>query len=113
MQTWPALELASVTRPELVQAALSDYRITPIDETSQPNAWRVVFTNAADRDAAAKALAHQFPDAAIRSIDVPDEGWVARSQATLKAVQIGAIIVAPPWDVPHTGRLRPLSAARM
>lgn len=111
MQTWPALELASLTRPELVQAALSDYRITAIDETSQPNAWRVVFTNAADRDAAAKALARQFPDAAIRSIDLPDEDWVARSQATLKAVQIGGIIVAPPWDVPHTGRLKPLSAA--
>lgn len=111
MQTWPALELASLTRPELVQAALSDYKITAIDETSQPNAWRVVFTTAADRDAAATALGRQFPDAAIRSIDVPDEDWVARSQASLKAVQVGSIIVAPPWDVPHTGRLKPLSPA--
>jgi ribosomal protein L11 methyltransferase len=111
MQTWPALELASLKRPELVQAALSDYKITAIDETSQPDAWRVVFTTAADRDAAATALARQFPDAAIRSIDVPDDDWVARSQAALKAVQIGGIIVAPPWDVPHTGRLKPLSPA--
>lgn len=111
MQTWPGLELASLTRPDLVQAALSDYTITAIDETSQPNAWRVVFTSAAGRDAAAKALARQFPDAAIRSIDVTDGDWVARSQAALKAVQIGGIIVAPPWDVPHTGRLKPLSAA--
>lgn len=111
MQTWPALELASLTRPELVQAALADYKITAIDETTQPNAWRVVFTSAADRDAAATALARQFPDLAVRPIDVPDEDWVARSQETLKAVQIGGIIVAPPWDVPHTGRLRPLSPA--
>lgn len=111
MQTWPALELASLKRPELVQAALSDYKITAIDETSQPDAWRVVFTTAADRDAAATALARQFPDAAIRSIDLPDDDWVARSQAALKAVQIGGIIVAPPWDVPHTGRLKPLSPA--
>jgi len=111
MQTWPALELASLTRPELVQAALADYKITAIDETTQPNAWRVVFTSAADRDAAATALARQFPDLAVRSIDVPDEDWAARSQEALKAVQIGGIIVAPPWDVPHTGRLRPLSPA--
>lgn len=111
MQTWPALELASLTRPDLVQAALADYNITAIDETSQPNAWWVVFTTAADRDAAARALARQFPDAVIRAIEVPDEDWVARSQATLRAVQVGSIIVAPPWDVPHTGRLRPLSPA--
>lgn len=111
MKTWPGLELASLTRPDLVQAALSDYKITAVDETSQPSAWRVVFTSGADRDAAATALARQFPDAAIRSIDVPDDDWVARSQATLKAVQIGSIIVAPPWDVPHTGHLKPLSPA--
>lgn len=111
MQTWPALELASLTRPELVQAALADHKITAIDETSQPDAWRVVFTSTADRDAAATALARQFPDLVVRSVELPDEDWVARSQATLKAVQIGSIIVAPPWDVPHTGRLRPLSPA--
>ncbi|MBI3046885.1 MAG: 50S ribosomal protein L11 methyltransferase [Acidobacteria bacterium] len=111
MRTWPALELASVKRPELVQAALVDYPITAVDETSQPDAWRVVFRSAADRDAAAEALARQFPDEVIRSVDVPDEDWVARSQATLRAVQVGGIIVAPPWDVPHTGRLRPLSPA--
>lgn len=111
MRTWPALELASLTRPDLVQAALADYKITAVDETSQPNAWRVVFTSAADRDTAATALARQFPDAAIRPLELPDEDWVARSQAALKAVQIGSIIVAPPWDVPHTGRLRPLSPA--
>lgn len=111
MQTWPALELASLTRPELVQAALADYKITAIDESSQLDAWRVVFTNTTDRDAAATALARQFPDLVVRSVELPDEDWVARSQATLKAVQIGSIIVAPPWDVPHTGRLRPLSPA--
>ncbi len=112
MRTWPALELASLTRPELVQAALADFKITAIDESSRPGAWHVVFTTSVDRDAAAQALTSQFPDAVIRSIEVPDEDWVARSQASLKAVQIGAIIVAPPWDVPHTGRLQPLTPAQ-
>jgi len=111
MRTWPVIEVASLTRPELFQAALVDYKITAVDETSQPGAWRVFFGTADDRDAAAGALAKQFPDLVIRAIDVPDEDWVARSQATLKAVQVGGIIVAPPWDVPHTGRLKPLSSA--
>jgi ribosomal protein L11 methyltransferase len=111
MRTWPALELASLTRPELVQAALADFKITAIDESTRPGAWHVVFTTAVDRDAAARALTRQFPDAQIKPIELPDEDWVAKSQASLKAVQIGAIIVAPPWDVPHTGRLQPLSPA--
>jgi ribosomal protein L11 methyltransferase len=36
----------------------------------------------------------------IASIDVPDENWAARSQASLRAVRVGNIVVAPPWDVP-------------
>jgi len=108
MRTWPALELTSLTRPELVQAALSDFTITAIDESCRPGAWHVGFTTAVDRDAAARALTGQFPDAVIRPMEVPDEDWVAKSQANLKAVQIGAIIVAPPWDVPPSGPLQPL-----
>ena len=109
MRTWPALEVASLKRADLFQAALLDYKIAAVDETSTPDAWRVFFKTPADRDAAEKALTRQFPELAIRSIDIPDEDWVAKSQATLRCVQIGAVIVAPPWDVPHTGRLAPLS----
>jgi len=111
MRTWPALEVSSLTRPDLFQAALVDYKITAIDETTRPNAWCVFFNSPADRDAAAQGLQRQFPELSILAVDVPDEDWVARSQASLKAVQIGSVIVAPPWDVPHTGRLQPLSPA--
>jgi len=108
MRRWPALELASPARPELVQAALADYTITGIDESSRPGAWHVGFRTPADRDAAARALARQFPDAVIRPVDVPDEDWVARSQAALTAVQVAGILVAPPWDVPPPDRLPPI-----
>jgi ribosomal protein L11 methyltransferase len=63
----------------------------------------VFFHDAGDRDRAADALRQQFSGITIRAVDVPDEDWAARSQASLKAVQIGGIVVAPPWDVPDPG----------
>ena len=100
MRTWPALEVGPLPNPDLFQAALLDYGVSAIDETTEPDAWRVFFNTEADRNTAAQALSQQFPDTVIRSLDVPDEDWVAKSQAGLRAVRIGDIVVAPPWDVP-------------
>ena len=110
MGTWPALELgrlkpAPANGPDLLQAALVDYRIAAIDEAT-PDLWRVFFSTSAERDKAAENLTRQFPDISIRPLDVADEDWVAKSQAKLRAVRIGNIIVAPPWDIPHTGKLK-------
>jgi ribosomal protein L11 methyltransferase len=108
-RTWPALEVgrlkpAPTDWPDLLQAALVDYRIAAIDETT-PDLWRVFFSTGAERDMAAENLTPQFPGLSIRPLDVADEDWVAKSQADLHAVRIGNIIVAPPWDIPHTWRL--------
>ena len=100
MRTWPALEVGPLPNPDLFQAALLDYAVAAIDETAEPDAWRVFFNSEADRNTAAQGLSRQFPDTVIRPLDVPDEDWVARSQASLTAVRIGDIVVAPPWDVP-------------
>lgn len=97
VRTWPALDIRPVS--ELLQAALVDYDATAVDERS-PDDWRVFFTSPAERDRAAAALRADFPDATIESIDVPDENWAARSQASLRAVRVGNIVIAPPWDVP-------------
>lgn len=106
MGWWPALEVSfNDAATDLFQAALLDYHIAAIDETAP--AWRVFFTTAADRDAASSRLARQFPDLTFQRLDVPDEDWAARSQAGLRAIQIGDIIVAPPWDIPSEVRLRP------
>jgi len=97
VRTWPALDIHPVS--ELLQAALVDYDASAVDERSADD-WRVFFTSPSERDRAAAALRIEFPDATIEAIDVPDEDWAARSQASVRAVRVGNIVVAPPWDVP-------------
>ncbi len=63
---------------------------------------RVYFFSARARDAARLAIAQILgPDGARTApVDVSDDGWAARSHAGLRAVQVGDVVVAPPWDAP-------------
>lgn len=99
MRTWPALDVGALSEPDLLQAALTDFGVAAIDEQF-PDRWRVFFDSDAERDRAKATLADRFPALHLTSIDVPDEDWAARSQASLRAIRVGGIIVAPPWDVP-------------
>jgi ribosomal protein L11 methyltransferase len=104
VRNWPALDVSRLTRagvetPGLLQAALVDYKVVAISE-STPDTWQVFFDTSSERDTAASELASQFQELSFASIDVDDEDWVARSQAGLRAVHVDRIIVAPPWDVP-------------
>jgi ribosomal protein L11 methyltransferase len=96
-RTWPALHVSPV--PELFEAALIDHPVVAIDEHAS-DAWRVFFDSDAARDRAASTLRAEFPELAIDALDVPDENWAARSQAGLRAVLVGRLVVAPPWDIP-------------
>ena len=102
MRTWPALKIAFHGSPDLLQVALLDYNVTAIAE-SVDTAWQVFFTSPSERDAAASGLRQQVPGLTIETIDVPDDDWAARSQASIRAIQIGRVIVAPPWDLPPEG----------
>jgi ribosomal protein L11 methyltransferase len=92
MRTWPALEIQQADDDDLIQAFLIDFNLAAIDES------RFFFHTDADRDRAATALRVSFPGIDARPVDLPDEDWAARSQAALRAIQIGNLIVAPPWD---------------
>jgi ribosomal protein L11 methyltransferase len=122
MRTWPALEVVGLaaidvvagfpgpsdvagSRPDQLQAFLTDFDISAVHESE--HAWRVFFREAEERDRAADALRSEFADLSITSLDVPDEDWAARSQASLRAIQVGRIIVAPPWDAPTTVVVQP------
>lgn len=108
MRTWPALVASSLTREsaDLLQAALADYGIAAVDEAADDR-WQVFFTTAMERERALRELPAHFPSLRFETLDVADEDWAARSQADLRAVQVGRIIVAPPWDAPITLVIRP------
>ncbi len=125
---WPALEVRSAAADPtglvdgLVAAALDDFGPLAIvdlippplppgglwDPTAPPPpeppptpvAWRACFSTAALRDAAVEQLRHLDLELTVDAVDLPDEDWVARSQASNRAVHAGRFIVAPPWDVP-------------
>lgn len=86
-------------------ARLDDFAPAAIHELGPDDAplWRVFFQVPADRDAASAALRREH-GVACSPIDVPDEDWAARSQSQLRAVRIGRIVVAPPWDTPRSTR---------
>ena len=107
-RTWPALQVSglSETAGDLLQADLLDFEVEAIDE-SAPEGWRIFFRTTASRDQALAHVRRAFPTAAAAPLAIADEDWAARSQASLKAVQVDGIIVAPPWDVPMTLVIQP------
>ena len=82
----------------LVLAAADEFHPSAVE--ASPQGLRVYFGSAADREAASAHLGRVLPDCSVVSVDVPDERWAERSQAALKAVRVGALTVAPPWDAP-------------
>jgi ribosomal protein L11 methyltransferase len=103
-RSWPALDVGVgplLDDTELLQAALADYAVTAVNEDA--SSWRVFFQTPAERDRACHTLRATFTDLALEPVDVPDENWAARSQAALRAVRAGSVVVAPPWDVPASG----------
>jgi ribosomal protein L11 methyltransferase len=61
------------------------------------------FLRPAERDLAHETLgkAGWASHAVLSVLDVPDDGWAARSQSDLPAIRVGRIIVSPPWDMEH------------
>ena len=107
MRTWPAIVASGVSdEAEALHATLASHQLAAIDEPADDQ-WRIFFSTAGDRDRALDALRSHFTQLRFDALDVADEDWAARSQAGLRAVTIGRIIVAPPWDAPITLVIRP------
>ena len=109
MADYPALEItfrapADPFLRDRLYALLDDFGPVAIqeDETDDvAHRWRVFFRTSSSRDAARGALAASASVEAA-PIEVPDEDWARRSQESLKAIEAGGLIIAPPWDIPRT-----------
>ena len=109
MRTWPAIVVSALSRThdaELLHGALAQYEIAAIEERPGDE-WRVFFQDANEREWALIDLKSRFPHLHFATVDLADEDWAARSQADLRAIQVGRIIVAPPWDEPITLVIKP------
>ena len=106
---YPALDLrfqpgddpdTLATLESRLYAALDDFQPTAIQEHESADGWLVFFRSHGAREAAGAALSGfvQGSLLSITSVIVPDEDWARRSQASLTAVTVGRITVAPPWD---------------
>lgn len=95
-------DLNADTRDRLI-ALLSDHDLVAVheDDLVQPRVWTVHFRDDVARNAAASALQHEPEFAALSAewIDVEDGDWARKTQADLPAIQVGRVIVCPPWDV--------------
>jgi ribosomal protein L11 methyltransferase len=109
LASYPALDIrfAPAARPEdedRLQADLDGLGIIAIREHESADGWLVFFSDAPSRDAAAAILSGRspFPIASQTSLDVPDDDWARRTQANLRSVRVGRVVVSPPWDLPAT-----------
>jgi ribosomal protein L11 methyltransferase len=103
---WPAVEVrlnASSAGErerleELLSAALDDFGPSAIQQLD--DRWLAFFNDARARDLAAADLpAALRGHVTVNAIDVADEDWARRSQQNLTAVEVGRIVIAPPWAV--------------
>jgi ribosomal protein L11 methyltransferase len=101
----PAAGEAHADRAGLFAAWLDDFSPTAITELDAPGegtlAWRVFFASDEARTIAAHALAAApaWTGVTASPIEVDDDAWAERSQASLTAVRVGRVVVTPPWDV--------------
>jgi ribosomal protein L11 methyltransferase len=95
--------ITAVDRDRLV-ALLSDFDLISIheDDPVHPRRWTAHFPDSPLRDRAAEAVRRfeSSGDIRIDRAEIEDEDWARRTQADLPAIQIGNVIVAPPWDLP-------------
>lgn len=98
----PEAETALDLRDRLV-AGLDDFQPTAIEEAT--TTWRVFFDSPDARDRALGWLRGlDDPRVAVEAIDVEDEDWARRSQADLRPIRVGRIVVAPPWSLEDARR---------
>jgi ribosomal protein L11 methyltransferase len=97
VRSFPALDVAWATRPsddivERLLAEIDDDEPTAVEE--RPGGIRVFFAAPDRRARAAVRVIAADPSVECTPVDVPDEDWAERSQASLGSVRVGRIVIA-------------------
>lgn len=104
MRTYAALRIKPNTTSDefgdLVAAILDDFGVIAVEEVDGDGTIRAFLSEPSLRPRATHALLDSLPGVTVEEQDVPDGNWAERSQASLKTVRVGALSIAPPWDVP-------------
>jgi ribosomal protein L11 methyltransferase len=109
-KTWPALDITWISSvapdpqlPDHLALVLDDLSPIALEDSDDGRHWRVYFDSDVDRDSAADVIrAALGAQLTLSSTNVEDEGWALKVQQELRAVRVGRIVVAPPWDVPSS-----------
>ena len=109
-RAYPAIDVRWPARPgdDLVDRALAEIDAdSPTAVEDRDDAIRVFFPSIGQRDRALKRLRESDLAPTCTPVEVPDDDWAARSQASLEPVTIDNIVVTPPWAmVPERDRLQ-------
>ena len=92
---WPGTTEPDEDDAGRLLAALDDCH--PLAAQECPGGLRVFFGSQADRRRALDAVGRLPAGVRLEPLDVADESWAERSQAALTAIQVGRMVVAPPW----------------
>jgi len=101
----PALDVKSPptlpTLDSLVDAILDDFNPFAIEELADKQERRVYFFFSNDRDSAKNALNASLGSRGVTavSLEIPNDQWAERSQAQLRPVKVGNIVVTQPWNL--------------
>ena len=82
-----------------------DFKVTAIEECrlqGSLSSWRICFHDELSRDRAMQAISNHpaINILKISSLTIDDNDWAIKSQDRLRAIRIGNVVLAPPWDVP-------------
>ncbi|HKW01181.1 MAG TPA: 50S ribosomal protein L11 methyltransferase [Vicinamibacterales bacterium] len=97
---FPALDVSWSTPPDddavdRLLATIDDER--PIAVETRDGGVRIFFLSSGDRERAGLRASAYHAGVVCTPVDVPDEHWAERSQAALEPVEVGGLIVTPPW----------------
>ena len=89
------------TLNSLVDAILDDFNPFAIEELVDKQERRVHFFFSNDRDGAENSLNKNLGSRGVTAVplEIPNDRWAERSQAQLRPVRVGNIVVTQPWNL--------------